>query len=81
MIDSPESRGEVKNMAEALQEPLIHTTLGNVPVSSLTHEVEWRFTNSIVNFTERYRSADGEIVRQDQHIYALGAVAPSEASL
>jgi hypothetical protein len=56
----------------APDEPLIHTTLGNVPVASLEHEVEWRITDSIVHFTERYRR-DGEIVRQDVHVYAFGA--------
>ena len=63
------------------EEPLIHTTLGNVPVASLTHEVEWRFTDAIAHFTERYRTADGAIVRQDSHVYAFGADAPSDASL
>ena len=61
-------------------EPLIHTTLGNVPVASLTHEVEWRLTDAVVHFTERYRSADGAVVRQDAHVYAFGADALSEAN-
>lgn len=60
--------------------PLIHTTLGNVPVASLTHEVEWRITADVVHFTERYRSADGTVVRQDAHVYAFGADATSEAT-
>lgn len=68
-------------MSGAVDEPLIHTTLGNVPVASLTHEVEWRVTEAIVHFTERYRSADGTIVRQDSHVYAFGADALSEATL
>lgn len=53
-------------------EPLIYTTLGNVPVASLTHETQWRFTDTIVHFTEIYKFA-GEIVRQDSHVYAFGA--------
>lgn len=60
--------------------PLIHTTRGNVPVASLTYETEWRFTDAIVNFTERYRADDGEIVRQDQHVYCIGAEAVSDAT-
>ena len=63
------------------QEPLIHTTLGNVPVASLTHEIEWKLTDATVQLFERYRNAEGTIVRQDAHIYAFGANAPSEASL
>jgi hypothetical protein len=67
-------------MSTAAQEPLIHTTLGNVPVSSLKHEVEWRFTEKIVHFTERYRSEAGDIVRQDSHVYAFGADAEADAT-
>lgn len=54
-------------------EPLIHTINGNVPVSSLTYETEWRMTDKIVHFCERYRDAAGEVVRQDSHVYAFGA--------
>ena len=64
-----------------MEEPLIHTTLGNVPVASLKHEVEWRVTDDIIHLTERYLSADGTIVRQDSHVYAFGAGATSEASI
>jgi hypothetical protein len=60
--------------------PLIHTTMGNVPIASLKHEVEWRLTDSIIHFTERYRAADGSIVRQDSHVYAFGAEALSDAT-
>lgn len=56
-----------------MTEPLIFTTIGNVPVSSLSYEPQWRMTNSIVHFTEIYRSADGVVVRQDSHVYAFGA--------
>ena len=56
-----------------MTEPLIFTTLGNVPVSSLTYETQWRMTDAVVHFTEIYRSADGVVVRQDSHVYAFGA--------
>ena len=61
-------------------EPLIHTTLGNVPVSTLKHKVEWTVNDTIIHFTERYLTADGTCVRQDSHVYAIGAVATSQAS-
>jgi hypothetical protein len=61
--------------------PLIHTTMGNVPIASLTHEVEWKVTDKVIVFTERYRAADGSTVRQDAHVYAFGAEALSDASL
>ncbi len=63
-----------------MDEPLIYTTLGNVPVSSLKHEVEWRFAEKIIHFTERYKDQDGAIVRQDSHVYAFGADAESDAT-
>lgn len=56
-----------------MTEPLIYTTLGNVPVASLAYESQWRMTDTVVHFTEIYRSFDGNIVRQDSHIYAFGA--------
>jgi hypothetical protein len=62
------------------EEPLIYTTRGNVPVASLAYSAEWRVTDAIAHFTEIYRDATGEIVRQDSHVYAFGADATSEAS-
>jgi len=62
-------------------EPLIHTTRGNVPVASLSHAVEWRITDQLIHFTEIYRDADGVIVRQDAHVYSFGASAKIDASL
>ena len=60
--------------------PLIHTTRGNVPVASLTYEADWRMTDDVVVFTQRYRADDGEVVRQDSHVYAFGATATSDAT-
>jgi hypothetical protein len=61
-------------------EPLIHTTLGNVPVASLVYETEWRMTDSVIHFCERYRDSTGAVVRQDAHVYAFGAEALSDAN-
>lgn len=60
--------------------PLIHTARGNLPIASLSHSVEWRITDKIIHFTETYRDASGEIVRQDAHVYSFGADATSDAS-
>jgi len=65
---------------DAAQPPLIHTTLGNVPVSSLLYEARWRMTDTVVHFTEIYRTADGCIVRQDSHVYAFGAADAAAAA-
>jgi len=62
-------------------EPLIHTTLGNVPIASLSYETEWQMTDKIVHFTERYKDSNGAIVRQDSHVYAFGADATSASKL
>ena len=59
-------------------EPLIHTMRGNLPVSSLTFAVAWRFEPDFVSMTETYTDADGVIVRQDAHVCHLkGAVLES----
>ena len=50
-------------------EPLIHTTLGNVPVSSLEHYVLWDNTDTYVKFTERYIK-DGVTVKESAHVLA-----------
>jgi len=61
--------------------PLIHTTMGNVPVSSLSHSVEWTVADEVIRLTEIYRTPDGKIVRQDQHIYARGTESTVDASI
>lgn len=61
-------------------EPLIYTTLGNVPVSSLKYEAQWRVTDRIAHFTETYHSADGVLVRQDSHVYAFGVESTADAT-
>jgi len=57
-----------------MTEPLIFTTKGNLPISSLTHEVEWRIEPERVVFIETYK-LDGEIVKQSSHIKILSGVA------
>ena len=68
-------------MTRLADEPLIHTLIGNVPVASLSHSVEWRITDKIIHFSETYTDASGEIVRQDAHVYSFGADALSDASI
>jgi len=55
--------------------PLIHTTLGNVPVDSLVYETEWDVTPTYVKFAEKYTDkSSGEIVRQNAHVYSLTTI-------
>lgn len=50
--------------------PLIWTTLGNVPIASLTYETEWDIQPTYYKFIERYRAQDGEIVKESAHAYS-----------
>ena len=48
-------------------EPLIWTTKGNIPISSLEYSFEWEDTENYVKFTETYK-LDGEVVKCAPHI-------------
>ena len=50
-------------------EPLIYTTMGNVPESSLTYEHEWNDSAEAIKFVERYKNAAGEVVKESAHVY------------
>lgn len=55
-----------------MTEPLIYTSRGNVPVSSLEHYIKWDVTAEFVKFTELYKcKRTGEVVREDCHVRAL----------
>jgi len=49
-------------------EPLIYTTKGNVPASSLTYRTEWMVNDDFIKFTERYLMGD-EVVKESAHVY------------
>ena len=59
-----------------MSEPLIFTTKGNLPLSSLTHEVEWRIAEKVIVFVERYLLGD-EVVKESSHVKLLDGVAMS----
>jgi hypothetical protein len=50
--------------------PLVFTSKGNLPVKSLEQSVEWKFSNTSIEFSEIYK-LDGEVVKQSGHIYKL----------
>jgi hypothetical protein len=60
-------------------EPLIYTSRGNLPISSLKLETAWDVTNDYIKFVERYRDAEGEVVRESAHVYHYGLAATGEA--
>lgn len=49
--------------------PLIYTTRGNLPVSSLAYSVRWEDAAEYLKFVETY-TLDGEVVRESAHVYA-----------
>jgi len=52
-------------------EPLIWTTKGNVPVSSLEYETKWVIApGDFVKLVEEYRLGD-EVVRSNAHVLSL----------
>ena len=57
-----------------MTEPLIFTTKGNIPLASLTREVEWRIAEKVIVFIERY-FLEGEMVKESSHVKLLDGVA------
>ena len=53
-----------------MSKPLIYTSKGNVPVSSLTYEHHWDNQADYIKFVEIYRDATGEVVKESAHVYA-----------
>lgn len=48
-------------------EPLIYTSKGNLPISSLEYRHEWQDNDDAIAFIEEYR-LDGEIVKRAVHV-------------
>jgi hypothetical protein len=52
----------------AAEVPLIWTTLGNVPVHALQHQVKWEHTRGgMIRFGEIYKTAGGLVVKETWH--------------
>jgi hypothetical protein len=47
-------------------EPLVYTTKGNLPISSLEYKHEWIEDDVAITFTEEYR-LNGELVKRSAH--------------
>jgi hypothetical protein len=48
-------------------EPLIYTSLGNVPERELRQEVEWLEQGGVLIFHQRWIAADGSLVKNSIH--------------
>jgi len=63
------------------EQPLIWTTLGNVPVADLTHKVTWRVEPDLIVCTESYFLKD-MLVKESSHVKVLvGAAAEGTATI
>jgi hypothetical protein len=56
-------------------EPLIYTSKGNVPIDSLTYTKDWKVDESFVIFREFWHDSDGNIVKNNVHMFALQGLA------
>ena len=61
--------------ADVVEEPLIHTCKGNLPIASLRLETAWDITQDYIKFVERYVDEGGEVVRESAHVYSFMGVA------
>lgn len=57
-----------------MDEPLIATTKGNIPLRSVQQVVEWDINDERILFVEKYL-LDGEVVKQSSHVRMLTGVA------
>lgn len=55
------------------EEPLIHTTKGNLPVASLVYGTRWEDTPDYVKLVETY-TLNGEVVRESAHVLAKRSI-------
>jgi len=62
-----------------MNEPLIYTARGNLPIGSLTYATRWEDTEDYIKFVETY-TLDGEIVRESAHVYAKRAMLAESAT-
>ena len=62
-----------------MTEPLIYTSKGNLPISSLILETAWDVQTDYIKFVERYLDSEGEIVRESAHVYHYGLAVTGEA--
>ena len=52
-----------------MDEPLIYTSKGNLPIASLEYSNSWEDAEQYVKFIETYKLGD-EIVKQSAHVMA-----------
>lgn len=53
------------------EEPMIYTSKGNVPESSLKYEVTWDINEDYIAFKETWADSSGEVVKASAHVRGL----------
>lgn len=53
-----------------MDEPLIYTIKGNLPIKDLEYSKNWEFIGDAIKFTETYK-LDGEVVKESVHGFLL----------
>ena len=56
-----------------MDEPLIYTSKGNLPISSLAYSTSWEDRPDSITFVEEYRQGD-EIVKRAVHVLSKQGV-------
>lgn len=56
-----------------MDEPLIYTSKGNLPIASLDYSYGWDDTENALVFWEQYKLGD-EIVKRGAHVYTKHGV-------
>lgn len=64
-----------------MNEPLIWTKHGNLPIADLHYQVRWEVSDTYIKFVEQYLDADGDVVKESAHVYdKLGVAANGVAA-
>lgn len=61
-------------MEQDLGPVMIWTKYGLMPEAELTYSHAWENTDSYISFTETYKNAEGEVVKQSRHLLSKGVV-------
>jgi hypothetical protein len=58
-------------LASGLDNPMIYTIKGNIPISLLRRHVEWKFSPTQVTLIEKYTDSMGEVVKDGCDVFIL----------
>ncbi len=56
-----------------MEEPLIYTVKGNLPIAELEYRTKWELSDDFIKFSECYLH-QGEIVKESAHVFDKNGV-------